>query len=653
MTATCSFVARFLVVALVCGCAAPIRAQRPFSGTPEIAGSLAKLNELGTVLMIAAHPDDERTSLLAYFARGRHMRAAYLSATRGEGGQNLIGAELGAELGIIRTQELLAARRIDGAEQFFTRAVDFGFSKTAAETLQKWDHDRILSDMVWIIRRYRPDVVILVFSGTPADGHGHHQASAILGREAFDAAGDPARFPEQLRYAPAWKPRRLVRAGWFGERGPQGGGRGGRGGAQSGQPRAGEIDAGSFNPLLGYSYEELAVLSRSMHHSQGTGAMRRPGPSPTSFNVLEGDPIARDVFDGIDTTWNRLPGGSGVGPVLAEAIRAFEPAHPEKALPALARARPLIAAIDDPLARLKLAELDDAMARCAGLFVEAQAQQPQVSPGGKLGVGIKVLNRSAADVTFEGARLEGFLSAALPAAPARLGYNQSATAEYTGTVPASVPYSQPYWLIKPPSDDAYTVDDQKLIGLADNPPVLEARIRLTIAGAPVELVRPVHYRYAERSLGERVRPLAVVPPVSVNLSESAAIFPTAKARPVHVGVQALGASASGTLRLDMPPGWKAEPASRPFQAAAGEQQELSFEVTPPAETATASLHAVATLDGCEVSRGMQVISYPHIPTQTLFRPAEVKLVRADIQVTARRIGYIMGAGDEMPAAPMM
>src|ERR1051326_6986024 len=378
----------------------PLRAQRSFSGAADIEQSLHRVNELGTVLMIAAHPDDERTSLLAYFARGRYMRTAYLSLTRGEGGQNLIGSEQGAQLGIIRTHELLDARQIDGAEQFFTRAIDFGFSKTASETLEKWGRERILSDIVWVIRRYRPDVVILCFSGTPRDGHGHHQTSAILGKEAFEAAGDPQRFPEQLKYVQPWRPQRLLHPiggfgfgpGGRGGRGsqdeanpstsgsPGGGaspggsagagglGRGGRGGrGAQGQPpadqgpplpKAGQVDTGAYNPILGYSYEEIAALSRSMHHSQGTGAIRRPGAAISEFELVGGSPAVKDPFDGIDTTWNRLPGGSAVASILAEAIQSFEPSHPEKIVPLLAKARPAIAALLDPLAKIKLAELD-------------------------------------------------------------------------------------------------------------------------------------------------------------------------------------------------------------------------------------------------------------------------------------------------------
>src|SRR5438445_3602405 len=267
---------RIVAFALLFGVAflltfAPAEAQRDLSGAAEIELQLEKLNVLGSVLMIAAHPDDENTALLAYFARGRKARTAYLSATRGEGGQNLIGSEQGDLLGVIRTQELLAARRIDGAEQFFTRAIDFGFTKTPEETLAKWGRDRILSDMVWTIRHYRPDVVILRFSGTPRDGHGQHQASAILGKEAYLAAADKSRFPEQN--IEAWKAKRLLNNTF--------------GGADT-TGRI-EVDTAEYNPILGKSYNEIAGLSRSQHRSQAMGtAERRGGPSRTSFTVVAG-----------------------------------------------------------------------------------------------------------------------------------------------------------------------------------------------------------------------------------------------------------------------------------------------------------------------------------------------------------------------------
>jgi hypothetical protein len=417
-------------------------------------------------------------------------------------------------------------------------------------------------------------------------------------------------------------------------------------------PPAGFTETGDFNPVLGYSYEELATLSRSMHHSQGTGAMRRPGPSRTPYDLAAGSPVTGDdVFDGIDTTWNRLPGGAAVAPILGEAVRVFEPLHPEKSIPYLAKARPLIAAMNDPLAKVKLAELDEAMTLCAGVWAEAQAATPEVTPGAKLKITTTVLNRSAAKVTFDSGAMEGIWKEALAAKGAALQYNQPVHVDFEKVVPVSQPESQPYWLRKPPTGETYTVDDQRLIGLADTPPVAQVRLRFSIDGTPVEIVRPVHYRYAERAEGERTRPLVVTPPVSVVLPETVAMFPGSAARRVHVAVQANVANADGELRLDLPEGWKAEPRTQPFHVAnAGEQQELTFEVTPPAGESIATLHAVAAIGGGEVESGAKVISYPHFPVQTLFLPSDVKLVRAEVKVTARKIGYIVGAGDEMPQA---
>jgi LmbE family N-acetylglucosaminyl deacetylase len=672
MTSMSNLPARFLLLTFALA-ACSVAAPPPFAGTPQIEQTLHKLNELGSVLMIGAHPDDERTPVLAYFARGRYMRTAYLSATRGEGGQNLIGSEQGAQLGIIRTQELLDARRIDGAEQFFTRAIDFGFTKTAAETLEKWGRERLLSDMVWVIRRYRPDVIILCFTGTSRDGHGQHQTSAIVGKEAFTAASDPKRFPEQLQYVEPWRARRLAVSIFTGPP-PDGQASQGRGGTQNqaGQNQAGpnqpgqeqqppppplpegphvKVDTGAYNPVLGYSYEEIAGMSRSMHRSQGMGNMGRVGSVESEFIVIGGETATTGLFDGIDTSWNRLPGGAAVGAMLGDALRDFDPAHPENVVPQLLKARPIIASISDPLAKIKLRELDEAIARCAGLWVEAQARAPEVVPGAMLNVTATLLNRSPLVVTWESGFFEGMFQDALSREPAKLDFNKSKTVKVDRQVPAAQPYTQPYWLLKPPNGDVYTVEDQALIGLADTPPVLTVRFRLSIDGAPFELERPVAYRYADRAEGERVRPLVVIPPVAVDLPESVAIFPKSEARKVAVSVKANTAKAAGDLRIEVPAGWKVDPKTRPFQiATAGEQQELSFVVTPPQADSSATLRAVATVGGREIASGVQLISYPHIPDQTLLLPANVKLVRSDIHITARRIGYIMGAGDEMPDA---
>ena len=579
--------------------------QQPFSGTPQLLESVERLNQLGSVLMIAAHPDDERTGVLAYFARGRHMRTAYLSVTRGEGGQNLIGPEQGAALGVIRTQELLAARQIDGAEQFFTRAIDFGFSKTAAETMQKWGHDRILADIVWVIRSYRPNVVILVFTGGSQDGHGHHQVSAILGKEAFAAAADPARFPEQLRYVGPWQATRIVHALWnFGPPGgrglqpPPGGER-----PRSPQlPPAGQVETGAFNPVLGYSYEELAVLSRSMHHSQGTGAMRRPGASTAEFGLLAGQPAPSDLFDGIDTTWNRLSGGAPVAPILAEAIKTFEPEHPEKIVPLLVKARPLIAAVDDPLAREKLAELDEAIAGCAGIWIDAQAHEPEAVPGRPFAITTTVLNRSTqAGRTCgrahgrhvgSGPAREAGAARLQPAGGHRIQPRGAARAAlFAALLAAPASFGRRLHSRRP----APHRPGRYAAGGACACPIAGGRSS-DRTGAP----RPV-------SLCQPRRGRAHPPPGggSTGRGQLAAAgrrlpFPRPARRPRGRG----SARGQGRRRIapGSPTGWKVEPATRHFEIAArGDVTDLSFTVAPPSAEATASLRAVATVGGREIS----------------------------------------------------
>ncbi len=631
--------------------------------------SLRKLNETGTLLMIAAHPDDERTNVLAYFARGRNMRTAYLSVTRGEGGQNLIGSDQGASLGVIRTQELLAARRIDGAEQFFSRAIDFGFSKVVPETLEKWGHEGVLSDVVWVIRRYRPDVIMLGFSGTPADGHGHHQTSAILGKEAFEAAADPKRFPEQLQYVQPWKAARLVYAGGFG----RGGGREGASAPPPAPPVAppAPVITSGYNPFLGYTYDQIAAISRSQHRSQGfgnigtgpgdggsggSGAGGRGGGGRGGNNAPAAQPASQpapplppDLFAGIDHSWNRIPGGAAVAPILDQAIREFDPEHPEKTLPFLAKARPVIAAVTDPLGKIKLAELDELVAKCSGLWAEATAPKAEVTPGSKVPVTTTVYPRLPIAVQVDSITPEGlWVSADAVKIQPRQGGGITAVTELT--IPADQPYSQPYWLRKAPADGRYTVDDQRLAGLPEND-VEKVRIRLTVAGIPIEITRPIGNHFAERAEPERIRPLTIVPAVAVNLQSGVAVFPSAAAKNIQFTVKANVAKTAGTLRLDLPAGWKAAPASLTFSmTAAGEERELSFTVTPPAQDSTGRLRAIASVDGRDIAVGMQTISYPHIPVEVLFPPSEVKLVRADVQVSARKVGYIMGAGDEVPEA---
>jgi LmbE family N-acetylglucosaminyl deacetylase len=596
--------------------AAPVFAQRELAGDARVYETLHSLANTGSVLMIAAHPDDENTALLAYFARGLCARTAYLSLTRGEGGQNLLGSEQGDALGVIRTQELLAARRIDGAEQFFTRAIDFGFSKTAEESMQKWGRERTLSDIVRVIRRFRPDVIVLRFSGTPADGHGHHQVSAILGKEGFFAAADPKQFPE---CGPAWQAKRLM---WnmFGFTREQ----------QDENARATgkiAIDVGAWNPVLGYSYLEIAGMSRSQHRSQGMGSPERRGSSMEALKVIAGERVEKTLFDGVDTTWGRFPGGKPVGEALEKAIQAFEPGHPEKLVPFLAEAKRAMPGGDDPLLKQKQQDLDEAIALCAGLWVDATASEYAVLPGAKVAVTVTSVNRGPLEVRRDGKAL---------------ARNEVSSERKDVPIAASTPYSQPYWLQLPRHGDSYEVGDPNLIGTADSRPLLVEWVGFDVAGTHIELERPVVYRWVDRLLGERWRPLAVVPPVEVRLPEPSILFPTAEPKRVAVEIKAVE-SEKGEAHLN-------GAAADSFALQKGEETTANFEVPAPTAQGATEDTAEVRVDDKTVTVATQLIDYPHIPPQYLFPPATVKLVRVDVGNLAKNIGYVMGAGDEVPDA---
>jgi hypothetical protein len=405
-----------------------------------------------------------------------------------------------------------------------------------------------------------------------------------------------------------------------------------------------DVDVGEFNPVLGRSYAEVAGISRSMHRSQGMGAAERRGAARESFVVTAGEPAKRDFFDGIDLSWNRIPGGAEAGRLIARVVQEFNPSHPDRVIPHLLAAR--------GLAGSRAGEIDEAIAQCAGLWLDAAADRSSVLPGESVQVKVTALNRSSfafdsVKVTLAGPG--GSVQRDLSTTP--LAYNRPAEATIAYAIPRDQPYSQPFWLVKPKQGDTYTIEDQGLIGPPDSAPVLEARFQIAAGSARIELTRPVLYRYVDRVQGELTRPLVVVPPVAVNVTESVRLFPQAEKRSIHVLVQAEQANAEGQVKLEMPAGWTAQPADLPFKLPArGQQQELIFDITPPAGAAVTHLRAVAEIGGRAVSQGIQVISYPHIPVQTVFPPANEKLVRADIKVTAKNVGYIMGAGDEMPRA---
>jgi len=620
---------------------APPLFPEPMSGS-EIQLALQKLDVLGRVLYLAAHPDDENTSLIALWSNGTLYETAYLSVTRGDGGQNLIGPELREKLGVIRTEELLAARRIDHGQQFFSRAVDFGFSKTSGETLRIWDHDKILADVVWIIRKFRPDVVVTRFSPEDQLTHGHHTASAILAQEAFPAAGDARRFPEQLSLAKIWQPRRLV---WntspffFSNRNlpfdPAG---------------LTTLEAGGFNPLLGKAYTEIAAASVSMHKSQGVGSPARRGARKEYFKSLAGEPMTDGLFAGVDSTWSRIPGSEAAAARIREAIARFRSTDPAASIPSLLEARRALEQLkDDDWVPQKKRELDQIIAACLGLHIESSTMAASVIPGQTLPVKVEAINRSNVSIVLHEVRFP--LSNENMTIDAPLSRDELVAKEFSPKIPDATAYSQPYWLRQPGTLGTFAVDDQKLIGLPENPPHFPAEVVLTVDGQNLRYTLDTKYRTVDPVAGELRHALVIAPPAFANFGEAVLVFPDAESKPVQVRVTATAAAVKGQLKLKAPAGWSIEPAAIPLDLkGADAEANATFTVKPPNQSGEAQLTAVVSIDGRDYSFSRVRISYPHIGVHILMPPAECRMVRADIQKKGQLIGYISGAGDDIPQA---
>ncbi|HEX6626053.1 MAG TPA: PIG-L family deacetylase [Pyrinomonadaceae bacterium] len=627
-------------LALLLSALASASAQAPaVMDAAEIQLALKRMTVVGSALYVGAHPDDENTALLAYLANERGVRAAYLSVTRGDGGQNLIGTEQGAALGLVRTQELLAARRLDGAEQFFTRAIDFGFSKSPAEALRVWGHEAALADVVWVVRRFRPDLVITRFPTTGEGGHGHHTASAILAREAFEAAADPKRFPEQLAYVKPWRPKRLVWNAFVrqGER-------------PANADKLLSVDVGAFNPLLGQSYTEIAARSRSMHKSQGMGAAERRGTALNYFAHVAGEEAGDDLFEGVDMTWGRVAGGEAAGRLLEQAGRDFRPSNPRAILPLLLRVRAELRklAADDPLVNAKRDELSKLILDSTGLWAEAVAAEAYTTPGADVRVAVTLVNRSDVPLRFEGVTLSGGTPQAVGK---ELKNNQPLTTELK--VPAPAEYSQPYWLRKEPGAGLFAVEGQENVG----EPVAASQLTLVVKATAgeneeIDFTLPVLFRWTDRVQGELYRPVVVVPEVAVRLEEKVLVYSDRRPKLVRVKLKSnVAGDASGTLRLRLPAGWAAAPSEVPVTLKGkGTEAAATFNVTPPADGSTATLSAEFETGGKKFTHGMVEIDYPHIPRQTLFPVAAARLVRVELARRGARVGYVMGAGDEVPEA---
>jgi LmbE family N-acetylglucosaminyl deacetylase len=623
------FIVGGLLLCLSSGLQNKLLAQQ--MNSTEIQLALEKTNTVGAALYIAAHPDDENTALLSYLETELNLRTAYLSLTRGDGGQNLIGSEQAELMGIIRTQELLAARRIDGAEQFFTRANDFGFSKSPEEALKMWGKDAVLSDVVWVIRKFRPDVIITRFPTTGEGGHGHHTASALLAEEAFYAAADPKRFPEQLNWVQPWQAKRVLWNTWSPE----------------GKNNVISVDLGKYNALLGKSYSEIAAESRSMHKSQGFGAPKRRGERLDYMVHKVGIPASKDLLEGINTSWSRVKGGEAVAAVLSKAYISFNPEAPHKTVPLLLEGLKALDKVEDVYWReQKAREIKQLLVACAGIWYEAVAENFSTTAGAVLNVTANAVKRSPVSIKLN--KIELWSSDSL--VNTALKENEMFTATTAVQVPANASLTHPYWLLNRHQPGLYEVNNRLIIGKPENQVEAEVTFSFDINGTALTYSVPIKYKRTDPVDGEIYRQLEVVPDIMLTLNEGVYLFPDDKPKSVFVTLRAGRDNVEGKVSLALPKGWKTSPDAHSFALAKkDEQRRVEFKVYPSKGLGTAELKAEAVLsNGKKFSRGYRKIQYPHIPVQILFPESVAKVVRLDVTAQGK-IGYIMGAGDEVPA----
>lgn len=603
----------------------------------EIYLGLRKLNNLGSVLYIAAHPDDENTRLLAFLSKEKLYRTGYLSLTRGDGGQNLIGDEQGIELGLIRTQELLAARRIDGGEQFFTRAYDFGFSKTPEETFTKWDKEKILSDVVFVIRQFQPDVIITRFPTTGEGGHGHHTASAILANEAYTAAADPKRFPEQLKWVLPWQAKRILWNGFnFGNTATQ-------------SNDLFKLDVGSFNPVLGKSYGEIAAESRSQHKSQGFGVPRSRGEALEYFKATGGAQPVTDLFDGVVTDWQRVQGSGTVSRLIEAAIGSFDFLQPQKSLSQLIAIYKNLKLLPDSYWKnQKLKEVTHLIESASGLWAEAFASQQFAVQGDSIRLSVVVNNRSGSNIGVQKISLASFDTTMQGMLPR----NKNIVFFVPLKIAEQHPVTQPYWLKEEMAEGYFNVSNPLLIGKAEDSASLQARFTLVIEGEAINFIKPVQYKFTDPVRGELYQPLVMLPPVTLSADEGikltkgtnnfkGQLTATAKRKGVTAQIKETAAEKSNKPKVSyLPPSVSI--------ASAGSSDVINYTVA--AVKNNDYTFGIAGNNADRPGLTEHSIKYDHIPYIHYFSPTVVKNRKLDLITKGKRIGYIVGAGDKVPQA---
>ena len=632
---------KFVVVLIALFTSLLLTAQTPKTYTSsEILLQLKKLNILGSVLYIAAHPDDENTRLLAYLANEKLYRTAYLSLTRGDGGQNLIGDDQGIDLGLIRTQELLSARRIDGAEQYFSRAFDFGFCKTPEEALKTWDHEKILSDVVWVIRKFKPDVIITRFPEDIRAGHGHHAASAILAREAFDAAADPKRFSEQLSLGvTVWQAKRLL---WntfnFGS-------------TNTTSEDQFKMDAGMYNALLGKSYGEIASMGRSQHKSQGFGVPAQRGESIEYLTIVKGEKPVTDIMDGVDLSWKRVTKDNSIQNTVDELIKNYATEHPENSVAQLVQLYKKVETINDVYWKeQKGNDIKKVLEYCSGLFMEATASSQYAVQGDSLKITTTINNRlgipiKTADVNMYDI-FHGF---------DQLKKNINNTYNLSVFIRPDQKASQPYWLENKMDKGSFNIKDQQQIGKAENDP-LSILFGVNIEGVSFKFKKPIRYKYTDPVKGEIYQPAQLVYPVYISSSPSMLIFKDDDVnvkRDIHFSLQ-VNMPINDTLKFTYNNSKSVVVFDSLVHLAKGEKRLVDVSINSDALAKDSKELYGGKLSSKLFNQdqffSLHKINYDHIPEVNYNFYDQVPVLKIDLKIAGYLVGYIPGAGDKVPQA---
>lgn len=618
------------------------------TSSSDIFFRLRNLKVTGSVLYIAAHPDDENTRLISYLTKNRGYRVGYLSLTRGDGGQNLIGTEQGEELGILRTQELLAARRIDGAEQFFTRAFDFGYSKNPEETFRKWNKKEILEDVVWVIRYFKPDVIVCRFPTTGEGGHGHHTASAILAEEAFDLANDPNAFPEQIKYLGLWKTERLF---WntfnFGT-------------TNTTAPDQLKIDVGGFNALLGKSYGEIAAEARSQHRCQAFGTEKRRGEQLEFFKLIKGSKASSDLMEGITTDWSRYENGKKINELIAKMENSFSPLYPEKSIPLLNQLKSHISKLNPFTTSkwrfYKIKQIDQLIADCAGLFVDIISVNAFACNGDSAALKIQLINRSNATIKIDSVNTSfgGLSYTDLGIQNGILQPNKFYNIEKKFLVkdlPITHPYRHRY-----SNQNNYLKLPWKERANQWRPeyrPEIFVTSSFYINDAYVTIPSEIRHKTIDPSIGEVYQPFYISPAASVNFKDEIVLI-NSTSKKIKLVVKSFRENNDVIVHLNLPPVWDFAPGYSNDQSLsfehANETKEIEFEFRPHGASGDESftLSAYVKVKDRIYPFAFHKVSYEHIPDQIWFDSSQVKCVRIALASKPKRIGYLDGAGDKIP-----